>query len=246
VTDPWLRLSEGEFYLLWDAAGIGEPPAVLNLRHLGRTRAERARLADEASVDLRDRGLGTVGTPVAELADALLAIGHRELTLTLGVAWSDGQYRAIAGRGPEGAAIAVLANDTVAVRTLRPATLVDAIVDEVPPAPAGPGVTANVAWTDYLRACREGEHEGTDGFLWELREAGLRVPEARTIARAVVDRHGAGQLDISHRASRPIETINWVDTPDGRYLLRRRDQWLSVIPADLPKLSQLISEALPG
>ena len=246
MTDPWLRLSHSEFYLLWDAADIGEPPAVLNLRHIGRTRAERARLADDASAELRDRDLGTVTTPVHELADALLAIGHRELTLTLGVAWEDGQYRAIAGRGPEGAAIAVLVDDTVAVRTLRPATLVDAIIDEVPSAPAGPGVTANVAWTDYLRACREGEADGTDGFLWVLREAGLRLPEARTIARAVVDRHGTGQLDIGHRASRPIDSISWVDTPDGRYLLRRRDSWLSVIPADMAKLSQLSTEALPS
>jgi hypothetical protein len=245
VADPWVRLSDAEFYLLWDAADLGEPPEVLNLRHIGRTRAERARFADDVSTDLLDRDLGTVTKPVDELADTLLALGHRELTLALAVEWPDGQYRAIAGRGPQGAGIAVVVNDTVAVRTLRPATLVDAIIDEVPPAPPGPGVTANVAWADYLRACREGELDGTEGFLWVLREAGLRDAEARTIARAVVDRNGAGQLDIDQRTGRPIDSIGWVDTPDGRYVLRRRDHWLSVIPTDLPKLSQLISESLP-
>lgn len=245
MTDPWLRLSETEFFLLWDAADIGEPPDVLNPRHIGRTRAERDRLADEASANLLDRGLGTVPKPTDDLADALLAIGHRELTLSLAVEWAQGHYRAVAGRGPEGAAIAVAVNDTVSLRTLRPAALVDAIIDEVPTTPAGPGVTANILWPDYLHACREGELDGMDGFLWVLREAGLRVPEARTIARAVVDRHGAGQLDIGPRISQPIDSINWVDTPEGRYALRRRDNWLSVIPADLPKLGQLISDSLP-
>jgi len=217
----------------------------LNLRHIGRTRAERDRFADEASAALLDRDLGTVTKPVGEVADVLLAIGHREVTLTLGVVWADGEYRAIAGRGAEGAAIIVVVADEVSVRTLRPAALVDAIIDEVPPAQAGPGVTANVAWTDYLRACREGELDGVDGFTWVLRDAGLRVPEARTIARALVDRQGAGQLDISARAGRPIDSISWVDTPDGRYVLRHRADWLSVIPADMAKLSQLITESLP-
>ncbi|HEY4023045.1 MAG TPA: ESX secretion-associated protein EspG [Pseudonocardiaceae bacterium] len=245
MPDPWLRLSETEFFLLWDAADIGEPPIDLNLRHIGRTRTERARFAEDASADLLDRDLGTVTKPVGELLDVLLAIGRRELTLSLAVEWAEGRYRAIAGRGPEGAAIAVAVNDTVAVRTLRPATLVDAIMDEVPQAPPGPGVTANVAWADYLRACGEGERDGMDGFMWVLREAGLRVPEARTIARAVVERNGAGQLDVGYRTGQPLESVDWVDTPDGRYVLRRRDSWLSVIPADLPKLSQLISESLP-
>jgi hypothetical protein len=246
VADPWLRLSDSEFYLLWDAADLGEPPAALNLRHLGRTRAERDRLAGDASADLLERELGTVTKPIDELADVLLAIGHRELTLALGVAWADGEYRAIAGRGAEGAAIVVAADGGVSVRTLRPAALVDAVIDEVPPAQAGPGVTANVEWTDYLHACREGELDGTDGFTWVLRDAGLRVPEARTIARAVADRNGAGQLDVGPRSGRPTDSISWVDTPDGRYVLRRRADWLSVIPADLAKLSQLINESLPG
>lgn len=245
MTEPWLRLSDHEFYLLWDAAGLGEPPAALNLRHVGRTRAERHRLADEASVSLLERDLGTVASPVGELADVLQAVGHRELTLSLGVVWADGQYRAVAGRGPEGAAIVVVVDGGVSVRGLRPATLVDAIIDEIPPTQAGPGVTANVAWTDYLRACREGEADGVDGFTWVLRDAGLRVPEARTIARALVGRNAVGQLDIGPRSGRPIESISWVDTPEGRYVLRRRVDWLSVIPADLVKLSQLISESLP-
>ncbi|HEX4220786.1 MAG TPA: ESX secretion-associated protein EspG [Pseudonocardiaceae bacterium] len=245
MTDPWLRLAETEFFLLWDAADLGEPPDVLNLRHIGRTRAERDRFADDASTDLLERDLGTVAKPIDDLADALLAIGHRELTLSLAVEWAQGRYRAVAGRGPEGAAIAVAANDTVSLRVLRPAALVNAIIDEVPTIPAGPGVTANVLWPDYLHACREGELDGMDGFLWVLREAGLRVPEARTIARAVVDRHAAGQVDVGPRTGQPIDSINWVDTLDGRYVLRRRDNWLSVIPADLPKLSQLISESLP-
>jgi hypothetical protein len=243
VTDPWLRLSGAEFFLLWDAADLGDAPDVLNLRHIGRTRAERDRLADDASAGLAERDLGTVTKPAGELADALLALGHRDLTLTLAVEWADGGYRAIAGRGPEGAAIAVAVNDTVAVRTLRPATLVDAIIDEIPSVAAGPGVTANVTWADYLRACRDGELDGTDGFLWALRDAGLRDAEARTLARAIAERHGAGQVDISARGA---ECVNWVDTPDGRYVLRRRDGWLSVIPADLAKLSQLISDVLDG
>jgi hypothetical protein len=245
VTDSWLRLSDGEFFLLWDAADIGDPPAVLNLRHIGRTRAERDRFAEEASVDLRERDLGTVTKPAAELADVLQAIGHRDLSLALAVQWTDGHFGAIAARGPEGAAIAVAVNDSVAARTLRPAALVDAITDELDPVPPGPGVTANVAWADYLRACQEGELDGMDGFLWVLRETGMRVPEARTIARAVVERTGAGQLDIGPRTGRPHDTISWLDTPDGRYLLRRRDGWLSVIPADLAKLNQLITESLP-
>jgi hypothetical protein len=245
VGDSWLRLSGTEFFLLLDAAELGEPPAVLNLRHVGHTRPARAELAEQASQDLLDRGLGTVHQPADDLADVIQALGNRELALALATESPDRQYRVLAVNGRQGSAIAVTTGTEVALRTLRPTALVDAVVTELHPLPAGPGVTANVAWSDYLRACKEGELDGVDGFLWALSDTGMRIPEARTIAHVVTDRHGAGQLDIGGRVGPPSDSINWIDTAEGRYVLRRRDDWLSVIPANPAKLSQLITESLP-
>jgi hypothetical protein len=239
-------LSDTEFFLLWDAAELGEPPAVLNLRHIGRTRAERTDLAERASDDLLDRGLGTVHRPADDLAEIIQALGHRELTLALAAEWREGRFRALAVKGREGAAIAVLGGTEVALRPLRPTALVDTLVEELRPLPAGPGVTANVSWSDYLRACKEGELDGIDTFLWVLRDTGMRIAEARTIARVVTERHGAGQVDIGGRVGQASDTINWIDTAEGRYVLRRRGDWLSVIPANSAKLSQLITESLPA
>jgi uncharacterized protein involved in tellurium resistance len=104
VGDIWLRLSGTEFFLLWDAAELGEPPAALNLRHVGRTGPERAELAELASEDLLDRGLGTVHRPADDLADVIQALGNRELTLALATESRDSQFRALAVDGREGAA----------------------------------------------------------------------------------------------------------------------------------------------
>jgi hypothetical protein len=45
----WIQLHAGEFLLLWDALGLGEPPAILRVPRLGRTPAERAVFAESAA-----------------------------------------------------------------------------------------------------------------------------------------------------------------------------------------------------
>jgi hypothetical protein len=103
--------------------------------------------------------------------------------------------------------------------------------------------------TDFERACAAGERDGTEAFLDSLQESGIRTPEARTVLRAVVGRLADGEVEIGRRhrdgsTLPPMEGVRWLDTEEGRYAVRQRGEWITIIPVDVPKLAALLDEAL--
>jgi hypothetical protein len=122
--------------------------------------------------------------------------------------------------------------------------LVGALLGSLASLPAGPDRPANIGAADLAAACAEGERDAASGFLSSLRSAGVRADEADTVCRVLTTRTGGGQLGVSSGGRRGPVTVNWVDTPDGRYALRRTGGWVTVTPVDLPRLSAMAEELL--
>jgi hypothetical protein len=244
----WISLHPGELFLLWTSLDLGEPPAILQLPHIGRTAPARAELAALAGDALDARDLGTVERPAADLARLLRLVAATDRKVELEADGMDRSLRCvgvIAG-GDQAAALAMSGTE-VRVGPLRHATLVAAMIDALPASPAGPGASANVRVEDYLAACEEGDGDGVAGFEDSLLDAGVRGQEAKVFSRAIADRVGGGRFvaaasDGEGHWTRSRSPLNWVDTPHGRYAIRRSGDWVTVAPADRARLVRMAEE----
>jgi hypothetical protein len=242
VRDPgsgWIQLSTVECYLLWSARG--EPPEVLDLLHVGRTPARRAELVEEASRALAARDLGTVAEPARDLAAMLRSLGAADVSLDMRVYGTGEPLFAFAGAGPAGAAVAARVGDEVRLGAVRATALAPSLLSSLTALPAATARPANVRVADYTAACAEGAADGVSAFVRVLHAAGVRPAEASTLAQALTSRSGGGQLGVSGRAR---GVVNWLDTADGRYALRRNGEWITITPADTPRLTSMAEEML--
>ena len=236
----WTCLHPAEFFLLWWAMDLGEPPVALGLPRPGATPHERDRHADEASAALSARGLGTVRAPATPVATAMRHLAGATTTLDLHVYGADGaNVRHGVGAG---SAVAVRTGDEVRLATVTPDRIAASLLGTLAPLPAGPGLPANVDLDDYLAACRAGEETGLPGFATALGAAGLRPADVATVVRAVTARAGGGQLGATHTGRRAPSPVTWVDTPAGRYAVRRHDDWVTVTPVDARRLALMAAE----
>jgi hypothetical protein len=232
-----------ELYLLWSSLGLGPAPEVLDMLHVGRTGARRAELAEEASRALAARDLGTVDAPARDLAVMLRSLGNPSASLDMRVYGTGAPLFAYAADGPAGAAVAARVGDEVRLGAVRPTALASSLLGSLTPLPAAPARPANVSATDYEAACREGAADGVSGFTRALHAAGLRGEEVGTFTQALTGRTGGGQLGATGRA-RAHSLVNWLDTPDGRYALRRNGAWITLTPADPARLTAMADEML--
>jgi hypothetical protein len=244
VRDPgsgWIQLSTVECYLLWSALGLGETPEVLDLLHVGRTPARRAELVEEASRDLAGRDLGTVTAPARDLGAMLRSLGGATVSLDMRVYGTGAPLFAFAGAGPAGAAVAARVGDEVRLGNVRATALAPSLLGSLTVLPAATARPANVRIADYTAACAEGAADGAAAFTRVLHAAGVRPAEASTLAQALTSRSGGGQLGVNGRAR---GVVNWLDTDDGRYALRRNGEWITITPADTPRLTSMVEELL--
>ncbi|PXY31905.1 ESX secretion-associated protein EspG [Prauserella muralis] len=246
----WISLHPGEFYLLWTELGLGELPAVLEIPYVGRTAQARAALVDLASRALADRDLGTVARPAADLEAMLRALAEPDIRLDLQVyGGPDVSFRAVGVAGGRGVVTAGAGDGDVLLGPVSRQALPAALLQAVPELPAGIGSPGNARMADYVRACRAGEHDGAGGFLDVLRRAGVRPSEANVFLRAVTAHTGGGWFGAGARSHdgrwmRAPGVVSWVDTGEGRYALRRRGEWVTVTPADPPRLLSLVEDSL--
>jgi hypothetical protein len=246
VRDPgsgWIQLSVVELYLLWSAMGLGPTPEVLDVLHVGRTPARRAELVEESSRDLAARDLGTVAAPARDLAGMLRSLGNPSASLDMRVYGTGSPLFAFAAVGPSGAAIAARVGDEVRVGAVRPTALASSLLGSLTQLPAAPDRPANVSAADYEAACAQGAAEGVSGFTRTLHAAGVRAEEVSALTQALTTRTGGGQLGATGRA-RAYSLVNWLDTPDGRYALRRNGAWITLTPADTARLTTMAEEML--
>lgn len=249
MTGDVISLHVGEFILVWTQLGLGEPPTVLAVEHLGRTAQARAEYMDAAGRAMAQRGLGTVDRPDRRLAELLRKVTDAPLRVELIV--EDPRYTARAVAVTQGIeSVALMRYGTeVRVIALHPDELTEVLFQSLRPMGAGPGQASNVQVRDYERACVAGEEHGRHGFEAALQTAGVRGGEAATITHAIGDRAGGGRLTAMsahdggpwQRADAPL---SWVDTADGRYALRRNAGWLTVTPVEHDRLIKMAAELL--
>ncbi|MET0233022.1 MAG: ESX secretion-associated protein EspG [Kibdelosporangium sp.] len=241
MRDPrsgWIQLSAAEFVLVWSAMRLGPIPLELGIPNIGRTTRSRAELMDEASLTLSGRDLGTVQAPARDLAHVLRQLAAAQTLLDLTVDGQESSLAAIGSITPQGSAVAARVSDEVRIGPVERVTL--ALLDAVVPLPAGPGSSVNIRVADYEAACTEGVYDGVSGFVRALSHAGVRQADATMVARALVDRLGGGRLGVSHGRDR--SSMSWVDTAEGRYVLRDAGGWVSVVPVDPNRLSVMADE----
>jgi hypothetical protein len=244
VRDPdsgWIQLNTVELFLLWSANGFGEPPPVLGIPHVGRTRARRAELVEEFGSALASRELGTVTAPARDLLGLLRILASPSVSLDVRVYGDGTPLFGFAGAAGRGAAAVARVDDEVRIGPVRPGALAGPLLGSLAPMPAGPDRPANVSAADFAAACVEGERDGAAGFQRALVHAGVRGPEAATVSRVLTSRQGGGQLGATGRDRR---ALNWVDTPDGRYALRHNGNWVTITPVDKSRLAAMAEEML--
>jgi hypothetical protein len=246
VRDPasgWIQLNVVELYLLWTAMDLGPTPEVLDLQHVGRTRARRDELVEEASRALADRELGTVARPARDLAGMLRSLGNPSASLDMRVYGTGVPLFAFAATGSSGAALAARVGDEVRMGAVRATALASSLLGSLMHLPAGGSRPANVSFADYEAACEEGAADGVTGFTRALHAAGVRADDVSTLTQALTTRTGGGQLGATGRA-RAYSLVNWLDTPEGRYALRRNGAWITLTPVDVPRLTAMAEEML--
>ncbi|RSM66086.1 ESX secretion-associated protein EspG [Amycolatopsis sp. WAC 01376] len=246
----WIRLHIGELFLLWSAHGRDELPAVLEVPHVGRTPEFRAELVATANGTLSERGLGTVEAPSPELVGLLHTVANSELTLDLRLD-GDPAYRAVGCVSDRGAVAIGVSGTDVELSALREPLVAATLLQALPPCDQGRGLSVNLRVDDYTAACEAGERGGQPAFSDVLRDAGLREPEVIVMVRIATQRIGSGRLGATRKSwegrwVRGEGTLTWVDTPDGRYGLRRDRGWLTITPLDAARLKTMAYELFTG
>lgn len=247
-SDRGFKVGTREFFLLWQAVHGEEREVPLGTPHYGRTRAARQRMIEESSQELYRRGLGTITRPDPDLRALVSGLAEFEKALEIVFFKGTDMARGLATAGWSGT-FAARVGDDVHLRSFRATALASATVASLPVLQPGNGRAVNVRWEDYVRAGEAGESDGVQGFMEVLRYAGIREPEAYTLMRAVTNRIGGGQLGLTARNrdgnARPTgRTVSWLDTREGRYLVRQADGWLVLAPTDQARLTGAVDELL--
>jgi hypothetical protein len=243
MRDPhsgWIQLSMAEFALLWAGLDLGPTPPALGVPALGRTAAHRAELVAEASATLSGRDLGTIGSPARDLAMLLRVIAEHDKLVEMTVDGQESSLAAVAGSSSRGTAVAARVGGEVRVGPVERIT--SALLEAVVPLPAGPGGSVNIREADYDSACVAGGRDGISGFTDELARAGVSARDATTVAHALTTRLSGGRLGVTRGQSRTA--FAWIDTPDGRYVLRNTGGWVTVTPADPSQLAALVDDTV--
>jgi hypothetical protein len=240
------RLAAPEFFLLWRSVHGDAHPVPVGTKHYGRTEADRAELLATCDRTLSARGLGTVQRPDGELHALLRGLVEFDVGLELVFSRRGETARGLATAGWHGAFVARV-GEQVQLAAFRPTALASTTVSTLPNAQPGAGRSVNVRWDDYLAAGVAGEQDGAEGFLDVLRQAGVRQPEANTLMRAVTTRSGGGQVAVIARNRAGYlhptgQALSWLDSREGRYLVRRDNGWFVLAPADPVRLTSALED----
>jgi hypothetical protein len=250
LTGPDLLLTPRQLDVVWQELGLGRLPYPLDVPSAGSTMAERRRLREEVLAELD-------GYPGARLTELLRLLARREVAVDA-VAHIGRPIRAIAASDLHHGVLAVLDNGEIGLTEIRPTALAKSVVDLLPEKSSGPG-SAHTLLVDTLdRAVALHEnHEEHEDDPWghdELDEraalvkAGLPGEDAQAVAELAASRIAGGQFGVSCRDGSAVERatvlITWFDTHQGRYLMVRDDQWLSIAPADNDRIRTRVAAVL--
>ncbi|HEY4457930.1 MAG TPA: ESX secretion-associated protein EspG [Pseudonocardiaceae bacterium] len=246
-------LTNAEFDVVWSHLGLGPMPYPLAVLSVGFLPEERAAVVDKAWADLATDGLAR-GTEVAEdLAERLRLLAQPAISVdALGDIGST--LRALAVRDGNVAALAILTGEGLTLRSIRPTSLAGSITSLLPDAGPGPGHAFTFP-QGVLRAILADGDDDDDPFFGGddhdvLVRAGMSVGDARLLGELVASRRYGGQFGINTRRrsrggmDRLPTLVTWFDTPSGRYLVVREQDWVSVTPTGSDRIATRIDQLL--
>ncbi len=240
-------LSTLEFDVLWESEQLPARHVALDVPSPGRTHSERADLVRTAFDALGQRGLAKNGRAVPELADWLNLLAYPQCSIDSWV-WTDHEISSLAVTGGGTGLLAVVEPAEVWLIPARDTAIADAAVSVAGVQPPGRGYSVSVA-TDLLRAADARSHGSIPELASALKESGVPVSDANTLATMLTGMGTRGQFGAERGQRRATRVVAFHDTPDGRYAYLARPNnagrsWSTITPADNTMLASFVRELL--
>lgn len=246
--------------LLWEQLRLGTPVRIFEIPSVGATMSDRDRLTAAVYDDLTSRNLAYRGRLVAEVEEALYALGRFHTVIDV-VGLLSHEDRLLARSATDGhvGVLARLGDRSVAFDTFRPdamlAEAVRLIGDEKP----GPGRSVTYPEpdpeADRQAALRRREDGGFRGVFEPVRPQQGGHDLERRAAQAMWERprKRIGMFTVygRDRSGREVSTpvLSWFDTDDGRYLGHSGPgpdgrRWTTYSPADSGRITRQLAGML--
>ncbi|MGB8995316.1 MAG: ESX secretion-associated protein EspG [Pseudonocardiaceae bacterium] len=255
-----VELSHEEYRTAWQVLGLGTRHWNLDLPGVPeeRTEQEQRAQADSIREDLRARGLADRRGMAPNVEDALRLLAQPVCEINGWVRAGATQVRLLATSRGEWAALAMLDERRLLVRTGPASELCTAVARQLPDHPAGPGASVSVP-SELLDQPANGGQPGLTGEQLEnrLTRAGVKPGDARSFAAMLRGpkpsagkfgaarrdrngkRHSAGAALVYLATERGGHTLQPLRGPDGT-------AWTTLAPATLTQLAQRIDQLLAG
>nr|WP_042190863.1 ESX secretion-associated protein EspG [Kibdelosporangium sp. MJ126-NF4]CEL19648.1 hypothetical protein [Kibdelosporangium sp. MJ126-NF4]CTQ94552.1 hypothetical protein [Kibdelosporangium sp. MJ126-NF4] len=229
---------------LWEDLRLGSIPFPLEVRSHGETIEERMRIKAAVYSDLEARGLARSRRIEPELEDTLTLLARPAICVDT-VAMLDMRDRksvkAMAVATGRQAMLVVQRDLKISFTPIRETALAASIVEILPHVKAAPGQPMTVP----VDALSGGSHRRPDP------EHRMITQRLQTVMQRPVLRAGQFGVTVRDRQGRTtrLPGIGWFDTDAGRYmnLVRQAhgtEAWVTLTPADNPRIAHRISEEL--
>jgi hypothetical protein len=240
----WTRatvLTSTEMEVCWSALDLGETPWQFELRRVGPTMAERARVVALTFAGLQQRGLARDRTPGPVVTDHLRRLADPQRSCDIRYVGGGSRAAAVAACRGGQATLAVQHGEEVALLTLTAEQAVDELV-------ALPGFTRRFAGREVqlsaaaLDAASRAARPAEPGFAEALVAHGVGLSESALLASMCRDVRLVGQLGATvgtgdgRRQRRAPYVIAFHTTPSGQFRQVRRRDVVTVGPTGRDRL----------
>lgn len=245
-----ISLSWLEFDVLWEHLDLGPHQPVLAVPSPGRTAREREEARAKAWTSLAAKELGRPDAPDERLVRWLTALvcPAWELDARMRLTPNGPGTTALIARTGRHARVAVRGNGDVTLWTVPHDQLVNTAIRLLPSHPQGAGRSTTLP-ASVVDEAADGAGASADRFLRALVAAGLGRSEARKVADVLgnvirLAHFGAARNRPDGTRQRATHVVSVYDTPAGRFLFTRRNEWVTLVPGAATALTRQIDELL--
>lgn len=231
----------------------GDPHPTLSSMPVWYDETAQRRVDQEVNSLLTQHGLMGARGMDRGLLNAIESISRPQVEY---YGWFEGQFPGMpenfavyAGSGAGGAfvLVRVIAEEAVILVPERPEEMLEGFVNQIPPCRPGPGQPLITTKAEFLA----GKDAVPEGEYTVMRSAREKTPSPAKEMKRISDspRIGAGSLYVATRtrsgARRRCERpLNFIDTPEGRWLMEERPSHDGSLVVFTPASPQLIGERL--
>ncbi len=249
-----VTLTSEQYDICWADLDLGEHVYPLRILSHGRTYEERAHLRRRVYQQLGTRGLARGERLEPELHDTLTLLARAPVWVDMHWLAEPGQTgtdRAVAARSGEHGLVARLDPAGLRLMPCRGASLLPALIDQLPATAAAPGQSITLPKAALApsqpaeRASVYNTWPATSGrFRHQVRALETVLAKPRLCGGQIVA-NARDRTGKRHR-SRPTE---WFDTEAGRWTARLQPttdggEYLTVTPADSARIATQVAETL--